>query len=82
MFITTLGCDRVLGNGHIDIDKGIFGILDEKLTQVKTGHIIPAKENTSCKCRRTAKCNIDCKNAIHTIVSGSKFVTRRIGTRV
>lgn len=82
MFITTLGCDRVLGNGHINIDEGIFGILEEKLAQIRTGHIIPARDNTSCKCRRTAKCNIDCKNAIHVIVSGYKFVTRNIGKRI
>jgi len=70
MFITTLGCKRVLNNGHVDPDSGIFGVLEEKLVRVISGNIIPAKSNASCKCRLTEICNIDCVHAIHCIISG------------
>lgn len=80
--IVTLGCDRILEEGHIDIDAGIFGVLEEKLTRIKTGEIIPARINTSCKCRLTSKCNIDCTNAVHCIVAGGKVSYRKIGKRM
>ena len=82
MFITTLGCKNVLGDGHIDITKGIFGILEEKLRRVKIETIIPAKANTSCKCRTTARCNIDCEHAVHCTISGGNISYRNPDKRM
>lgn len=81
MFIT-LGCDKILENGHIDVDEGIFGVLDEKLIRIKSGNIIPASENTSCKCRRTPRCNIDCPSSVYGIVAGGKISYRNTNKRM
>jgi hypothetical protein len=80
--IITLGCSNVLSNGHINIDSGIFGVLDEKVVRVKTDTIIPASENTSCKCRRSARCNINCHHAIYGINSIGKISYRNINKRI
>ena len=70
MFITTIGCNRVLTDGHVDITAGLFGVLEEKLVRVIIGNTIPAKSNASCKCRLTSMCNIECTHAVHCIISG------------
>lgn len=80
--IITLGCNNVLNDGHINSNGGIFGVLDESFRRVKTGNIIPAKDNTSCKCRRTKKCNMDCKYSIYGIKSGCKISYRQVGKRM
>lgn len=82
MFITTIGCKRVLGDGHIDINGGLFGVLEEKLRRVVTGSIIPAKANASCKCRLTSVCNIDCVHAVHCIISGGNVSYRNLNAKM
>ncbi len=82
MFITTIGCNRVLGNGHIDPSAGLFGVLEEKLVRVITGITIPAKSNASCKCRLTSVCNIDCVHAVHCIISGGNVSYRNLNAKM
>jgi hypothetical protein len=82
MFRITLGCSNVLNDGHVDSSSGIFGVLEEKIRRVKTGNIIPAKDNTSCKCRRTARCNSDCQHSVYGIKSGFKISYRQEGKRL
>lgn len=50
------GCDYIRSNGHIDEKAGIFGVLDEAFTKVKTGNIVPAINNTRCIYRKTQYC--------------------------
>lgn len=80
--IVTIGCDRILEDGHIDPSQGIFGVLDEKLNRVKSGEIIPARINTSCKCRNTSRCSIDCVNAVHCVIVLGKVSYRNPGKRM
>ncbi len=68
-----LGCNYLKDNGHIDIDAGIFGILEEKLNPVLKGIVIPAKNNTACKCRMTKKCNVNCHKAVTVYQIGSHW---------
>ena len=66
-----IGCDYIRSNGRIDDKAGMFGVLDESFTKVKTGNIIPAHNNTKCACRRTKHCNMDCPSAVYGLmVSG------------
>lgn len=80
--IVTLGCDNVKSNGCIESDAGIFGVLDEKLIRVMTGRVIPARANTACRCRLTAKCNIFCKHSVHRVISGGKVSDRQPDKRM
>jgi hypothetical protein len=80
--IITLGCNKVLSEGNIDSKEGIFGILEEKIIPVITGRTIPAKDNTSCRHRRTPRCNSDCKHSVYGIKSGHKISYRNINKRM
>ena len=77
-----LGCSKVLSEGHINSDAGIFGILNERIKKLRTGAVIPAKDNTSCRCRRTPRCSIDCKNSIYGIRSGHRISYRNKDVRI
>lgn len=80
--IITIGCNRVLGFGHIDPMSGIFAFFDERIIRVILDVIIPAKSNASCKCRLTPICNIDCNHAIHCIISGGNVSYMTEGKRM
>ncbi len=80
--IITLGCSNILTEGHIDSSGGVFGVLDESFRRVRIEYIMPAKDNTSCKCRRTSRCNIDCKYSIYGIKSGFKISYRNTENRM
>lgn len=66
-----IGCDYIRSNGSIDEKAGMFGVLDESFTKVKTGNIVPAFNNTRCACRKTKYCTVNCASAVSGImVSG------------
>jgi len=77
-----LGCDYLKDNGHIDIDTGIFGILNEKLRQVHKGIILPAFNNTQCSNRRTSKCDVNCHKAVTVYQVGSHWSPQQKGKRM
>ncbi len=74
-----IGCDYIRNNGSIDETFGMFGVLDEAFTKVKTGNIVPAHNNTRCAYRRTKLCNMDCKSAVYGIQCGGKISFRNKG---
>lgn len=78
----TLGCNYLKDNGHIDETFGMFGILEEKLTPVLKGIILPAKNNTACKCRNTKRCNVNCYKAVTVFQTGSHWSPQNKGKMI
>ncbi len=66
--------------GHICPTDGIFGVLTERFKFLRK-HPIPARTNTDCSCRGTKKCNINCTEAIHTVV-GTKYSLMNKGASI
>lgn len=80
-FNMVLGCEKH-DDGHIDINEGIFGVLDEKLKKIGTGIVILARNNTECRCRRTSKCSVECPWARSGIQSGHIISYQRKGIKI
>jgi len=85
-----LGCIRI-PETHIDIDVGMFGILEEKLPVLIRANPIPARNNVTCKCRHKNKivngksvpcCTQDCTYAVYGLQSGHKISYRQEGKRL
>lgn len=85
-----LGCIR-FPDTHIDIDAGMFGILEEKLPVLIRTNPIPARNNVTCKCRHKYKivnnksipcCTQDCRYATYGLQSGSKVSYMQKGKRM
>ncbi len=74
-----LGCDYIRSTGHIDETKGMFGVLNEGFTRIKTGNIVPAFNNTRCACRKTTHCSMECSSAVYGIQCGGKISFRSKG---
>jgi len=78
-----LGCDYLTDNGHVDIDAGIFGALTEEvLRPVRKGIVLPVKNNTACKCRKTSKCSVNCPRAITVYQVGHHWSPQQKGKRM
>lgn len=80
MINVILGCKKS-DTGHININAGIFGILEESL-KITNKRIIPAKENTDCPNRRSSVCNIDCPSAITGYQAGHSISFLQLGKRI
>lgn len=77
--IPIIGCDYIRSNGSIDEKAGIFGVLNEAFTKVKTGNIVPAFNNTRCACRKTKYCSVNCPSAVSGIMVGGRISFRNKG---
>jgi len=79
MVNVTLGCDYLKSNGHINIDGGIFGCLEEKLRQVYRGLVLPAMNNTQCPDRKGGKCSVNCSQAVTVYQVGCHWSPQQKG---
>jgi hypothetical protein len=80
MFQVILGC--IHSTGHVDPSAGILGVLHEgKFPSLIRHSPILAHDNTQCKCRRTSKCNSDCRHSVYGI-AGSKLSFINKGMRM
>lgn len=73
MFRMILGC-KILTKSTTVENSGLFEAFKnlEKIERV-FGNIIPAKESTGCKCRRTARCSLSCFRAVSGILVGHRI---------
>lgn len=71
MFSMILGC-KILTKSTTVENTGLFEIFKNLETIENVfGNIIPARQSTGCKCRRTARCSVDhCFRAVSGIMAG------------
>lgn len=73
MFRMVLGCKIPIEPATV-VHEGLFEVFKdlEKIERV-FGTIIPARDSTGCKCRRTARCSVNCFRAVSGILVGHKI---------